>query len=383
MDKGKSLKSGGKPTCLCSRPVFPFACIGSHASPTAHKQSQPLRFYYRNYISVGISSSSQEMSDPQGDSYPCFSPFYPHQTVPNPCVRDESASGIVNESTMSRGTFNLEFPHRPFAIIYVDENGQLRTKASASIADHAWAIFTPDVTAQFRERAFRHGQPNMTIPGMTYSSTFIPPRFRGLAYLKPPDNVFSSFDVSPTAGWRCPSSSMPTKLIPFEWEACRPSRKRMDTRRVGVGESQTRSALPVPSTAAEGMLCIKDREILMEYYKKAFEVFQQTNCRLIAKSYIRFIEPRKQVNFPYNGRAKMARSSQRADPELTKPGWWPAGVPHRGPDHLLKERMLSPVSCSLPHTYSTRPFALAVAYPVRAEGQPRHHCRKAPRGQSS
>lgn len=68
----------------------------------------------------------------------------------------------------------------------------------------------------------------------------------------------------------------------------------------------------------------------------AFENFQQLNCRAIAKAFVKLVEPRKQVNHPYNGRSTTAGMSQRVDPELTKPQWWPEGIRHREPDHLLK-----------------------------------------------
>lgn len=84
------------------------------------------------------------------------------------------------------------------------------------------------------------------------------------------------------------------------------------------------------------MLRVGDRDLLRRYYEKAFEDFQQLNCRAIAKSYIKLVEPRKQVHFPYNGRKVIAGVSQRVDPEQTKPAWWPVGVLHREPDHLLK-----------------------------------------------
>jgi hypothetical protein len=82
---------------------------------------------------------------------------------------------------------------------------------------------------------------------------------------------------------------------------------------------------------------------MRRYYEKAFEDFQQLNCRAIAKSYIKLVEPRKQVHFPYNGRRVISGATQRVDPELTKPDWWPAGVPHREPDHLLKRGRSGPL----------------------------------------
>ena len=84
------------------------------------------------------------------------------------------------------------------------------------------------------------------------------------------------------------------------------------------------------------MLRVGNRALLRRYYEKAFEDFQQLNCRAIAKSYIKLVEPRKQVHYPYNGRRSIAGVAQTDNPEQTKPGWWPAGVVHKEPDHLLK-----------------------------------------------
>ncbi|KAJ5858336.1 hypothetical protein N7534_003613 [Penicillium rubens] len=87
----------------------------------------------------------------------------------------------------------------------------------------------------------------------------------------------------------------------------------------------------------EVTISIIDRDLLRKYYEKAFQNLQQTNCRTLAKAYIKLVEPHKQVSFPYNGRAVVARVTQQLDPEATKPPWWPRGVRHREPDHLLKE----------------------------------------------
>ena len=87
----------------------------------------------------------------------------------------------------------------------------------------------------------------------------------------------------------------------------------------------------------EVTISIIDRDLLRKYYEKAFQNLQQTNCRALAKAYIKLVEPRKQVSFPYNGRAVVAGVTQQLDPEATKPPWWPRGVRHREPDHLLKE----------------------------------------------
>jgi hypothetical protein len=85
---------------------------------------------------------------------------------------------------------------------------------------------------------------------------------------------------------------------------------------------------------------IGDEKSVLTYYENALKQFQQINCRLMAKAFIKFIEPRKQVKHPYNGgkAAPGAPPGQKGDPELTKPDWWPQGVIHKEPDHLRKER---------------------------------------------
>ncbi|KGO51928.1 Protein of unknown function DUF2841 [Penicillium expansum] len=100
----------------------------------------------------------------------------------------------------------------------------------------------------------------------------------------------------------------------------------------------------------EAMIPIIDPNLLRRYYDKAFRNLQQTNCRALAKAYVKLVEPRKQVYFPYNGRKIVAGVTQQFDPEATKPPWWPPGVSHREPDHLLKEeriRLLIHILCEL------------------------------------
>lgn len=84
---------------------------------------------------------------------------------------------------------------------------------------------------------------------------------------------------------------------------------------------------------------VADTEKILAYYECALKHFQQINCRQIAKAFIKFIEPRKQVKHPYNGGKPPAGAppGQKGDPEKTKPEWWPVDVQHKEPDHLKKE----------------------------------------------
>lgn len=101
-------------------------------------------------------------------------------------------------------------------------------------------------------------------------------------------------------------------------------------------QKQSRSADASTLSNKKTKISIRDGDGLRRYYERAFENLQQTNCRVLAKAYVKLVEPRKQVNYPYNGRKIVAGSPKQLDPDETKPPWWPAGVIHREPDHLPK-----------------------------------------------
>ncbi|WVF72199.1 hypothetical protein IAT40_007011 [Kwoniella sp. CBS 6097] len=61
------------------------------------------------------------------------------------------------------------------------------------------------------------------------------------------------------------------------------------------------------------------------FYMDRFTNLQQQTCKLVVKAWIKIIEPKKQMKFPYN------------KGEDFKPSWWPEGVKHREPDHLPKD----------------------------------------------
>ncbi|KAJ6178495.1 hypothetical protein N7519_008956 [Penicillium mononematosum] len=228
-------------------------------------------------------------------------------------------------------THNAEYTHPHFAMIYLDHNGQWQLQASPSIAGCEGAIFTPDVTNKFIEMT---GQAPQTNPQFT----------------NPTQAPHSPWDEQPSSGWAQTGQARPAEMIPFQWSS-QQSRKK-SKRSGGMSKARPKSSSPPPTTPPPGrtVLRVGNRALLRRYYEKAFEDFQQLNCRAIAKSYIKLVEPRKQVHYPYNGRRVIAGVSQRVDPEFTKPAWWPAGVLHKEPDHLLKPdrlRLLVHILCEL------------------------------------
>lgn len=130
-------------------------------------------------------------------------------------------------------------------------------------------------------------------------------------------------------------------LIPCDWQIHQNKRQRRNGKQRDQPQYHSDVGydhLPVSDGPRRTAIQISDESRMKGYYEKAFEAFQQINCRAIAKAFIKLIEPRKQVNYPYNGRRAGSGSSpdQPLDPEMTKPPWWPAGVTHKEPDHLLK-----------------------------------------------
>lgn len=89
-------------------------------------------------------------------------------------------------------------------------------------------------------------------------------------------------------------------------------------------------------TSKNIMVSLGNASLLRRYYEKVFDNLQQTNCRILAKVYVRLVEPRKQVKYPYNGRKTVSGITQQWSPDETKPPWWPFEVRHREPDHLHK-----------------------------------------------
>ncbi|CAG8270105.1 unnamed protein product [Penicillium salamii] len=190
--------------------------------------------------------------------------------------------------------------------------------------------------------------------------------------------------LEPHSSWGVQSSwGHPTQrradMIPCELTTSQSRKKAKRTG--GIIKSRPKSTSPPPTTPPPGrtVLRVRNRALLRRYYEKAFEDFQQLNCRAIAKSYIKLVEPRKQVHYPYNGRRSIAGVAQTDNPEQTKPGWWPAGVVHKEPDHLLKPdrlRLLVHILCELKDSHGVTTEKLRDAgQDVRRQITPAHRLR--------
>ncbi|KAF3403911.1 Uncharacterized protein F1880_010277 [Penicillium rolfsii] len=172
----------------------------------------------------------------------------------------------------------IRVPFEHYVLIYVDDKRKLRVKESDSIREETSIVFTPEVRQNFLE-----------ILG-------------------------DGIDHHPVTG-------------------CTPNAS--DDRLGGVDPDSDDDSGSDEMTP----LRIADTQEVMNYYEGALKRFQQLNCRTVAKAFIKFIEPRKQVRHPYNGGKPPPGSAPGAtsDPEKTKPEWWAPGVVHKEPDHLRKD----------------------------------------------
>lgn len=217
--------------------------------------------------------------------------------------------------TPTRSAFRLPYAH--YAMIYLDNEGKLKVDESPSIQEQNSTLFTPDVRQNFLE-----------ILGERIG--YHQPIARRKDYL-------ISYNAGRSTNW------ISTGTLDAS-----PRRVR---RRNGPAPSIADDRLvdhvsdndDYPQNASNDMvpLRIGETQKVTSYYESALKHFQQLNCRMVAKAFIKFIEPRKQVRHPYNGGKPPPGSAPgtTGDPEKTKPEWWPPGVMHKEPDHLRKECM--------------------------------------------
>ncbi|KAJ5544497.1 hypothetical protein N7535_007104 [Penicillium sp. DV-2018c] len=257
-----------------------------------------------------------------------------------------------------------------YAMIYLDRDGNLCQKASESIADSQQTIWSPRVKTEFL-KAVRMSTESQAAP---YDSELLPPQLNTLGDRRAapynvtvPSRQKPQFkDPSPTLsqGGLVAYSGMGLSGEQSLQAPVLPNDSFQPPTWPQLSESCSRQEVPGSKTRKKNFggqnldltshqrvsISVTDSELLRLYYEKAFQNLQQTNCRVIAKAYIKLVEPRKQVNYPYNGRKIVDGITRQLEPEATKPPWWPSGVSHREPDHLPKVeriRLLVHILCEL------------------------------------
>lgn len=90
---------------------------------------------------------------------------------------------------------------------------------------------------------------------------------------------------------------------------------------------------PMAIAAAKKGIRIGDSDVVWNFYQQRFKNCQQTACKLIAKAWVKAVEPKKQSHHPYTGKDEKA-------PEWWPKPWGPSNldrVRHKEPDHLYKK----------------------------------------------
>ena len=119
-----------------------------------------------------------------------------------------------------------------------------------------------------------------------------------------------------------------SSLDDWDASALRQGRKRARNRHLTNDDDD----VPVTVSTTRRGIKINDSADLEGFYEQRFKNCQQTACKLIAKAWVKAVEPKKQSTHPYTG------SDARA------PDWWPKPwgetkeekVRHKEPDHLYK-----------------------------------------------
>ncbi|CAP99909.1 Pc22g26210 [Penicillium rubens Wisconsin 54-1255] len=242
-----------------------------------------------------------------------------------------------------------EYAH--FAMVYIDSNGNLCQRASDSISESLQSILSPSVTGRFLQAVAMSRETH----GTRRQGILVPPNRQPLNNSSAPSQgqsaSYSGMELGSPQRMQVPFPSQPEP--PFQ-PAMWPSRESWPLQAGSQAEMNFGGRTLNLASHQRVLISIKDRCLLRRYYEKIFQTLQQTNCRIIAKAYIKLVEPRKQVNYPYNGRKVVEGRTQQLDPEETKPPWRPRGVSHREPDHLPKIeriRLLVHMLCDMHETH--------------------------------
>ncbi|PYI25449.1 hypothetical protein BP00DRAFT_100007 [Aspergillus indologenus CBS 114.80] len=217
---------------------------------------------------------------------------------------------VMNASLQT--TVNMPFSH--YSLIYLDHMGRLQVQESPSISGQNMTIFNNEVREKFLE--ILGSQIGYRQPLIRRTSGVSPAALNN-------DRMNERYRRQGKKRRTQPSASS-------------------STLRYSNPYTNTVQDLPPVVAVTRVAIQIGDADKLLQYYRVALINVQQQYCRIIAKAFIKYIEPRKQVRHPYNGGRPRpgAPPGTKGDPELTKPAWWPADVIHREPDHLKKNERI-------------------------------------------
>ncbi|KAK6950194.1 hypothetical protein Daesc_008520 [Daldinia eschscholtzii] len=124
----------------------------------------------------------------------------------------------------------------------------------------------------------------------------------------------------------------PMGLTSFEDDGNYKARKRPRATMIRREPDNYEDEPTASSSPSKRGLTIRDEKAVWAFYEERFKTIQQSACKLIAKAWVKAVEPKKQSTHPYTGADEKA------------PDWWPKPwgpnkeqrVRHKEPDHLYK-----------------------------------------------
>lgn len=82
------------------------------------------------------------------------------------------------------------------------------------------------------------------------------------------------------------------------------------------------------------MFCLNDEKGISQYWMEGFQYISNGVMSVFTEKWIATLEPKKQTNYPYNGKKKGSTEKTECRPE-----WWPQDICFTGPQHVGKPRM--------------------------------------------
>ncbi|KAG9248277.1 hypothetical protein BJ878DRAFT_62171 [Calycina marina] len=237
--------------------------------------------------------------------------FYPHQglgaqevRLPAPVGHHARAQSVHSALRECAG-----IPAREFALFVVDDQGTERQYTSASIARYQPTLFDERFRAEFRNVIAGNSED----VGIRYGYASRP----------------GTFDVASRdgMGWgdQRRKFSRQTRSGDSDDEA---PRVRKRSRPALYGQLVEDSSPVIQPQRFQQLLIGNDDEVEKFYFQR-FRDMQQSACKVIGKSFVKLVEPKKQTHYPYT------------KGDCQAPPWWPRDgsskmVRHKEPDHLLK-----------------------------------------------
>ncbi|ORY87894.1 hypothetical protein BCR37DRAFT_390402 [Protomyces lactucae-debilis] len=243
-----------------------------------------------------------------------------------------------------------------FAILWVSARGETETFASDVFKQKLASWFTGEVIADARQTVLQAPPPPQPTAEQIKASelelmdqspeqmTWKAPELAHSAMPTPSDGSFASPNGPPSYGYserpalgqdlRRTSSVPPIprsvhSVSMPEVPTLMSLRDRADNMHLDYSKAPTSGNVINPGNPDYRLLCVGDAEEVTTFLEARFRQLQQLVCKIVAKSWIKVLEPKKQTRFPYN------------KGDEAKPAWWPSNVRHKEPDHLMKPERIS------------------------------------------